>query len=905
MAFQLKIALLYLFFGSVLSQLSSNSDRFALLNLRASLSIRARDWPKRAEPCFNWTGIQCQDGRVTGINLSGLRRTYRGQLNPRFAVDSLRNLTLLSSFNSSGFSLPGRIPEWFGRTLVTLQVLDLSSCSIFGSVPVSLGSLGELKSLNLSGNSITGAIPSALGELYSLSILDLSRNLITGSIPDAISALGNLTSLDLSSNSLEGAIPSQLGSLSRLRSLRLQGNSLSNSIPPQLGNLSQLVELDVGHNYLSGSLPENLGELKSLHKFLVTSNELQGALPAKLFLNLNHVTHMMLSHNHFDGQFPDVLMAMPQLRFLDASGNKFTGALPNITVFSKDPNILFNFSNNLFYGNLSSIVQNISVIDLSSNYFGGLAPTSSKNSPEFTNNCFLSIPDQRVFEECRTFYAKQGLVYYRNDDPEPHVPPISAPSRNKKKFTYIMMGTVGGIGLIVIFGSGVLLIRRLCAKHGVKKRGVIDVRPVSLEDSTPHTSTSPKSSGLGETFAYEQILHATSNFSESNLIKHGRSGDLFYGTLNGKLVVVKRVNLQFASKEMSNLELDLFCKVTHPRLVPLIGHCLDHENEMILVYKHMSNGDLSNSLYKATDLEADGLQSLDWITRLKIAIGAAEGLTYLHHECDPPLVHRDIQASSILLDDKYEVRLGSLSEVCSQGGDNNQCTIKRLLRMPQTSEKGSSGAGGPSPVTCAYDVYCFGKVLLELVTGKLGISSNLDEASTNEWLEKNLPCISIYEKEMIPKIVDESLLVDEDLLEEVWAVAVVAKSCLNPKPTRRPSMRHILTALENPFKVVRDEFSSARLRTTSSRRSWTAALFSSWRLSSSSESNNNNNNNTMIGQTREGIAINNSLKYSARGSHGSGAIEYSSSHKRSSSEIFPEPPDTHDTYTYTYGQDDN
>lgn len=638
---KLKIVLfLYLFSGSVLSQLSSYSEKFALLNLRASLGITARDWPKKDEPCFNWTGIQCQDGRVTGINLSGLRRTYRGQLNPRFAVDSLSHFTLLSSFNSSGFSLPGRIPEWFGQRLATLQVLDLSSCSIFGSIPVSLGSLGELKSLNLSGNSITGVIPSTLGNLYSLSILDLSRNLITGSIPDAISALGNLTSLDLSSNSLEGAIPSEFGSLSRLRFLRLQRNSLSNSIPPQLANLSQLVEFDVGYNYLSGSLPENLGELKSLHKFLVTRNDLQGALPTKLFLNLNQVRYMVLSQNHFDGKFPDALMAMPKLRFLDASGNKFTGALPNITAFSKDANVLFNFSNNLFYGNLSPGVKNIGVIDLSSNYFGGLAPTGDKNRPAFTNNCFLSIPDQRVFEDCRTFYAKQGLAYDRNDDPQPLVPPMSAPSKNKRKFTYIMVGTFGGIGLIVIMGTGILLIRRLCSKHGVKRRGVIDVRPVSLEDNTPHTSTSPKSSGLGEAFSYEQILRATSNFSDSNLMKHGHSGDIFYGTLDGKLVVIKRVNLQFAKKEMSKLELDLFSKVTHLRLVPLLGHCLDHENEMILVYKHMSNGDLSNSLYKATDLEGDGLQSLDWITRLKIAIGAAEGLAYLHHECDPPLVHR-------------------------------------------------------------------------------------------------------------------------------------------------------------------------------------------------------------------------------------------------------------------------
>lgn len=624
MVFKLKIVFLYLFFGSVVSQLSSNSERFALLNLRASLGITARDWHKKAEPCFNWTGIQCQDGRVTGINLSGLRRTYRGQLNPRFAVDSLSSFTLLSSFNSSGFSLPGRIPEWFGQRLVTLQVLDLSYCSIFGSIPVSLGSLGKLKSLNLSGNSITGVIPSALGDLYSLSILDLSRNLITGSIPDAISALGNLTSLDLSSNSLQGDIPSQLGSLSKLRFLRLQQNSLSNSIPPQLANLSQLVELDVGYNYLSGPLPENL------------------------FLYLSQVRYMVLSRNHFDGQFPDALMAMPKLQFLDASGNKFTGALPNMTAFSKDANVLFNFSNNLFYGNLSSGVKSIGVIviDLSSNYFGGLAPMGDKNRPAaFSNNCFLSIPDQRALEDCRTFYAQRGLVYEGNDDPEPLVPPMSAPSKNKRKFTYKMVGTFGGVGLIVILGSGILLMRRLCAKHGVKRRSVIDVRPVSVEDdNAPHnTSTPPKSSGLGEAFSYEQIVGATCNFSESNLIKHGHSGDLFYGTLDGKLVVIKRVrSLEYDKKEMCNLELDVFSKVTtHPRLVPLLGHCLDQGNEMILVYKHMSKGDLSNSLYKATeDLEGDGLQSLDWITRLKVAIGAAEGLTYLHHECDPPLVHR-------------------------------------------------------------------------------------------------------------------------------------------------------------------------------------------------------------------------------------------------------------------------
>lgn len=171
-------------------------------------------------------------------------------------------------------------------------------------------------------------------------------------------------------------------------------------------------------------------------------------------------------------------------------------------------------------------------------------------------------------------------------------------------------------------------------------------------------------------------------------------------------------------------------------------------------------------------------------------------------------------------------------------------------------------------------------MLLELVTGKLGISK-AEDATTKDWLEHTISNISIHDKELVTKIVDPSLMIDDDLLEEVWAMAIIAKSCLNPKPSRRPLMRYILKALENPLKVVREESSSSgRLRTTSSRRSWSAAFHGSWRHSSSDV-----NRESGSGGSKQTGRIS---------SHGSYGYDHSSSNKRLSSEIVPEPEEFRD-----------
>ncbi|XP_062098013.1 probable LRR receptor-like serine/threonine-protein kinase At2g16250 [Humulus lupulus] len=863
-------------------RLSSRAEWSALRDLRASLGLRGRDWPIKVNPC-NWTGVQCnENGLVVGLTVSGLQRSRQGRLQPQFAVDGLANLTLLASFNASGFSLPGPIPDLFGQSLNALKVLDLRSCSIIGPIPQSLGDLSNLHSLYLSGNGLSGSVPSSMGQLSELSVLDLSRNSLTGSIPSEFSSLRNLSTLDLSSNFFSGSIPSGLGNLSRLEFLSTSDNSLTASIPVQLSRLSQLVELNCSKNFLSGSLPSEFTSLRSLRVIDISVNGLEGPLPEGLFSSLSQLRVVILSENKLDGTLPGSLWSIPNSQVLDLSGNKFTGALPSPSSNVSTKNATFNLSNNLLYGNLTSSLWQLRSLDLSGNYFQGKASESLGNNTNLSNNC-LQLPNQRNLQECTKFYDERNLIFYNSGAPKP-TSPQELESKSKNRLIFILVGVFGGLGFIVLLVL-VLVVFLKCRNMNVgSERGAANAGPVS-EGANPSL---PKDlgylSGLGESFTYEQIVHFTNNFSETNLIKHGHSGDLFKGFLEGTPVVIKKVDLSSCKNESYMMELDFFRKASHTRLVPLLGHCLENENDKFLVYKCMPNGDLGNSLHSIVSLGDDGLQSMDWITRLKIAIGAAEFLVYLHHECNPPFVHRDIQASSILLDDKYEVRIGSLSEVHIQEGDANQKVLNRLLRKQQTSEPGPSAS---SLAICTQDVYSFGKVLLELVTGKLGISKT-DDAATKEWLDSTVRNISMYDKELVNKILDPSLIVDEDLLEEVWAMAIVARSCLNPKPSKRPLMKHILKALENPLKVVRMESSSsARLRTTSSRLSWSAAFFGSWRHSSSSDIA------AVPGYgNRENFS---SFKQSSRvGSQGSGGNDHSSSNKRLSSEIFPEPVEMQD-----------
>uniref|UniRef100_A0A1J3IKX2 non-specific serine/threonine protein kinase n=1 Tax=Noccaea caerulescens TaxID=107243 RepID=A0A1J3IKX2_NOCCA len=780
-------------------QTSSSVEKSALLALRSSLGLRGKDWPVKGDPCLNWNGVKCdRNDRVTKINISGFRRTRIGNQNPEFSVGSLVNLTRLTSFNASSFSLPGPIPVLFGSSVLTLEVLDLSSCSI------------------------------------------------TGTIPTSLSRLSRLTVLDLSSNSLTGSIPASLGALSKLQRLNLSRNGLSSSTPLSLGDLSALIDLDLSFNDLSGSVPSELKELRDLQTLVIAGNRLSGSLPPDLFSSLSKLQIVDFKSSGLTGVLPSRLLSLPDLTMLDLSGNQFSDELPNTTVsFDSTTVSLLNISGNMFYGNLTLLLKRFKVVDLSRNYFQGKVPdfipisaSSSSSSSSLRNNCLQGPTNQRELSDCALFYSKKGLTFDNFGQQK-----RSRKSPGLSHRAIVILAAVGGSILVMLILILLPVTVSFCVRRR-RNRSSTSGRHNGVGPLPPDEAALPSSRGggvsinfasLGSSFSYQQLLNATKEFRDSNLIKKGQSGDVFKGVLEtGVQIVVKRISLESTKNSEAYLtELDFFSRFAHPRIVPFLGKCLEGTSLKFLVYKYMPNRDLPSSLfYKSNSIVDDGLKSLDWITRLKIALGAAEGLSYLHHDCSPSIVHRDVQASSILLDDKFEVRLGSFSKACHQENNGRPRKIARLLsRLSQSSQE--SVPGSPATATCAYDVFCFGKILLELITGKLGISS-CEEPQFKKMLTEILPHISSQEKEPVTNILDQSLLVDEDLLEEVWAMAIVARSCLNPKPSKRPLMRHIVQALENPLRVVREDSSeSERFRTTGSSRgsSSSGRVFGSWRQS--------------------------------------------------------------------------
>lgn len=728
----------------------------AINNWKASVPT---SW-KGDDPCQNWEGVKCDSNAgVAELNLSN-----RGLIGPvPIEIGNLHSLVSLDIGNAINSSGP-----W---NQVTSDFSGISS-------------LANLKTLNASFNNLNNEFPMSVLQLTGLIELRLDNAGLTGLFPSGLSTLNNLQYLYLGNNSMTGYLPSELGSLTNLVELSLWGINFSSLIPTELGGLTNLKYLTLHSCYLFGSLPPAFQNLKSIERLFLYSNALTGPIPES-WQNMENLQDLRLQHNYLTKSFPSWIENLMKLQNVDISYNYLYGRVPNISS-----------------GQLRSL-------NIGCNFFSGLSPANSSGTDLMDYpNCFDKESESDKRNECASFYSctsfnttvliygacpqcPVGQIFSDASSCVCSEVPANQGSRDTTKSVWIgkLAGSIVGTALFLFLGlMGIVVFKKW--KH------FQTLPPQKPPKSINHSKFSTKESqehweaikGM-QRFSLEELAKATSNFDSKNEIGVGGFGRVFYGLLeNGKQVAIKRAS---ASSKQGSLEFRnevmLLSRLHHRNLVHLEGFCEEDELQ-ILVYEFVPNGNLHTHLFQK---EAD--HSFDWLRRLDVAVGIAQGLDYLHSFADPPVIHRDVKPSNILLDNNLVAKLADFGLSKSTLGFETHVS---------TAPAGTAGYIDPQyfwrrQLTTASDVYGFGVVLLELITGQKAIDDNrTEEHNLVEWVKGKL------KTEGLASIVDPRL--DGKYPKDIYRdVAQLAIDCASFNTNERPSMKTAVTILDACLEAAR------------------------------------------------------------------------------------------------------
>ncbi|XP_024026544.1 probable serine/threonine-protein kinase PBL7 isoform X2 [Morus notabilis] len=291
-----------------------------------------------------------------------------------------------------------------------------------------------------------------------------------------------------------------------------------------------------------------------------------------------------------------------------------------------------------------------------------------------------------------------------------------------------------------------------------------------------------------QVFTFKQLHSATSGFSKSNVVGHGGFGSVFRGVLgDSRKVAIKLMDQAGKQGEQEfKVEVELLSRLRSPYLLALLGYCSD-SNHKVLVYEFMANGGLQEHLYPVSGSNAFSI-SLDWETRLRIALEAAKGLEYLHEHVNPPVIHRDFKSSNILLDRNFHAKVSDFG-LAKLGSDKAGGHVS-------TRVLGTQGYVAPEyaltgHLTTKSDVYSYGVVLLELLTGRVPVDMKRPpgEGVLVSWA---LP--QLTDRDQVVQIMDPALE-GQYSMKEVIQVAAIAAMCVQPEADYRPLMADVVQSL--------------------------------------------------------------------------------------------------------------
>ncbi|KAF8111233.1 hypothetical protein N665_0076s0220 [Sinapis alba] len=643
----------------------------------------------------------------------------------------------LSSLSIYRNNFSGEFPANTGR-FSPLDTVDISENRFSGPFPRFLCQNNKLLFLLALENDFSGEIPGSYAGCKSLLRLRINQNRFTGHVPEGFWSLPLAKMLDLSDNSLTGEISPQIGLSTELSQLILQNNRFSGKIPTELGKLKNIERIYLSNNSLSGEIPTELGDLKQLSSLHLENNSLTGFIPLGL-TNCVRLVDLNLAENSLTGEIPNGLSQIASLNSLDLSGNMLTGEIP-----------------------VNLVKLKLSFIDLSENQLSGRIP-----------------PDLLAVGGTMAFSRNEKLCVDNHDvkASEKHVLSLCTGDQHVHKNRSVD-------GTLLFLALAIALVVLVTGLFSLRYR-VVKIREVNRGINKADAKWKIASFHQMELDA-EEIC----KLEEDHVIGAGSAGKVYRVDLKkgGGTVAVKwlrrgGVEEESNGTEVSVSEMEILGKIRHRNVLKLYA-CLVGRGSSYLVFEFMENGNLYQALRRSIK---GGLPELDWHKRFKIAVGAAKGIAYLHHDCCPPIIHRDIKSSNILLDGDYESKIADfgVAKVADKGYEWSCVAGTHGYMAPELAYSFKA--------TEKSDVYSFGVVLLELATGLRPVEEEFGEG-------KDIVDYVFFkiqqDRRNLGKVLDKKVVSSyvEDSMIKVLKMGLL---CTTKLPSLRPSMRDVVRKLED------------------------------------------------------------------------------------------------------------
>lgn len=700
-------------------------------------------------------------------------------------------------------------------TLPKLKLIWAPRATLGGEFPSNWGDCESLEMVNLAQNHFDGETMGLFGKCKKLVFVDLSSNKLTGKLDEKL-PVPSMTVFDVSENHFSGSIPSFEYSFHHLKpslspsyayqSFFTYKTQLEFLFPFSDGRF--IIIHNFGQNNFTGPLPllpiapEGLKQQKN-YAFIASGNKLNGSFSASLFGTCNGFNGLIfdISHNELFGPIPSEIGAMcKSLKFLDISENHISGSIPK-SIGDLESLLLLDMSGNNLTGLIPSTfgkLHALKVLKLSSNSLSGEIPSDLVNLKNLTvlelnNNKFSG----RVPSGWANVTALSALNVSLNDSvslPLPSANVHGNSNEDSQNYTVIPTGSddsesgnnssLNPIEIAsVISGSAILFVllaliivffftRKWTSNSRIQVQGY-ETREIMVFNE------------IGVPITFENVIRATSNFNMSNCIGNGGFGSTYKAEISqGILVAVKRLSIGRFTQgvQQFHAEIKTLGRIRHPNLVTLIGYHAS-EAEMFLIYNYLPGGNLERFINERST------RDFSWKIVHKIALHIACALAYLHDQCVPRVLHRDVKPSNILLDNEYNAYLSDFGLSRLLGNSETHAT---------TGVAGTFGYVAPEyAMTCRLsekaDVYSYGVVLLELISDKKALDPSFSSHDNGFTI---VSWASLLLREGRGKEVFTSVLWEVGPHDSLVGLLYLALKCTVDSLTIRPTMKQVVQKLQ-------------------------------------------------------------------------------------------------------------